>query len=316
MNASVRPAERDSKEILGRIRDDYRSGLEAYLGEGGEAALQRAYALGRSALNDEVGVLELLAVHHEALTPFLASSPTPRETVDRAQDFLSETISSFEMTHRGFREANATLHRLNDRLESEVKRIAHVIHDDTGALLVTVHLAFKELERDLSPAGHEQLNRARVQLNELEARLRQLSHELRPTILDDLGLLPALRFLAQGVSARGGLRIDVEDSGDRALPPLVQTTLYRIVQEAFANTVRHAHASHAVVKIQSDDASIHCSIRDDGIGMRAPSKARTRGTGLGLLGIRERLVVLNGTLNITSAPGRGTELLVKIPLEA
>ena len=111
-----------------------------------------------------------------------------------ARDFMSEAISPFEMIQQGFREANTALHRINERLENEARRIAHVIHDDTGPLLVSVDLSFMGAERDLSPSAREQLAKVRTQLNTLQDHLRDLSHELRPTVLDDLGLVPALRF--------------------------------------------------------------------------------------------------------------------------
>jgi signal transduction histidine kinase len=302
------------KEILERIAEDYRAGLGTYLAEGGEPALGKAYELGRTALADEVGLLELLAIHHEALASILVDAGTPAETVrhlSAARDFMSEAISPFEMIQRGFREANTALHRINERLENEARRIAHVIHDDTGPLLVSVDLSFKELERDLSPSAREQLAKVRTQLNTLQDHLRDLSHELRPTVLDDLGLVPALRFLAEGVSVRSGLKVEVVDGFRRWLPPLVQTALYRIVQEAFANITRHARASHAIVQIQRDGTSIQCSIRDDGIGMQAPSKATAGGGyGLGLLGIRERLHALGGSLRSTvSGTGHGVARL-------
>lgn len=304
-------------ETLGRIAADYRAGLGAYLADGGEPALGRAYELGRTALKDEINLLELLAIHHEALASLVAQPGSRRDALHQlnaARDFVTEAISPFEMTHRGFREANQALHRINERLESEARRIAHVIHDDAGALLVTVHLAFKELERELSPEAKQQLRRVRAQLNELEQHLRHLSHELRPTILDDLGLLPALCFLAQGISARNGLRVEVHSEELRPLSPTVQTVLYRIVQEALANVVRHSRATHATVSLRADGPAVLCSIRDDGVGIRNGSGTHPERThGLGLLGIRDRLDALGGTLQIHSDPGQGTELRISVP---
>ncbi len=309
-----------NETTLARIADDYRSGLAEFLAQGGESARAQAYELGRRALNQGVGLLELLAIHREAAASLadLGARSEISPLSPAAHDFLNEAISPFEITHRGFREANTALHRMNERLESEAQRIAHVVHDDLGALLVTIHLALKQLEPDLLPSGRVQLETVRAQLTELEDRLRDLSHELRPTILDDLGLVPALRVLAQGISMRSGLQVDIVDGVHRWLPPTVQLAVYRIVQEALANIVRHARATRASVKLARGGEVLQCSIRDDGVGMQPASKkgSRTEGHGLGLLGIRERLAALGGTLRIESTSGKGTELLVTLPLEA
>src|SRR2546425_13300831 len=96
------------------------------------------------------------------------------------------------MTHRGFREGVAALRRLNEMLEEEARRIAHALHDEAGRLLVSVHLALQEAAGGLPPRVRDRLEKVREPLDEIEKHLRRLSHELRPTILDDLGLLPAL----------------------------------------------------------------------------------------------------------------------------
>jgi signal transduction histidine kinase len=296
-----------------RIASEYRAGLVAYWAGAGEVALGRAYEIGRSALRESIGLLEFLAIHHDALASLVGDSRAD-ETVRNwraAQEFLVEALSTFEMSHQSSVEANQTLHRMNDRLEKEAHRIAQALHDDAGALIVTVHLAVRDLERIVPDSASDQFASVRARLNDLERHIRHLSHELRPPLLDDLGLVPAIRFLAEGVAARSGLQVDVDDGTCPELPVPVQAVLYRIVQEALVNLVRHAQASRATVRIQVDDRSIRCSVRDDGIGMNGAK----RGTqGLGLLGIREKLSPLGGDLEIDSAPGKGTELRVSIPV--
>src|SRR5207237_3262860 len=131
---------------------------------------------------------------------------------------------------------------------------------------------------------------------------------------DDLGLLPALKFLAEGVAARTGLLITVEDESPLSLSPLLETTLYRIVQEALTNVARHAKASQVDVNIHQELQTLQCSIRDNGVGFDVPAVlARTGGRGLGLIGIRERLNSLGGSLSIVSKQGQGTELVITIP---
>lgn len=302
----------------------YTSALQDYIAGGGEVALQRAYELGRQALADGLGVLEMTALHHEALLTILGRPLTPEEhvqTVKAAENFFVESLSLFEMTHRSFREANAVLHRLNEMLEEEAKRIAHALHDEAGQFLAVVHIELKEVADELPPRNRERLQYIRKLLDQIEAQLRRLSHELRPTILDDLGLLPALEFLAQGVSKRTGILISLEGSTGGRLPPLIETALYRSVQEALTNAAKHAQprdaqAIHVGVQLQREARVICCCIKDDGVGFDVPVVLAQRGErGLGLIGIRERLSPLGGTFRITSTPGQGTELSITIPLE-
>jgi signal transduction histidine kinase len=220
------------------------------------------------------------------------------------------------MAHRGVSDANSALRRINEILEEQVQRIARELHDDAGQLLASVHLALHEVGRDLAPSSRQRLQDVRGLLDRIEEQLRRISHELRPLILDDLGLVPAIQFLGDGVSRRAGIAVIVKGSTEERLPPVVETALYRIVQEALNNAARHAQASRVTVTLLHEDGQIRCSIRDDGIGLpRAPEGARPAGRGLGLIGIRERIAPLSGTLEIQSGERKGTELLVTIPLE-
>jgi len=297
----------------------YTHALEDHLAGGGETALQEAYELGRRALAEGLGVLDLASVHYEALMTMLLQRSVTEDftlTVKAAANFFAESLSPFEMTHRGYREANIALRHLNEMLEEEAKRIAHALHDEAGQLLASVHLALEEVARELPPPAGDRLQKVRVLLDQIEVQLRRLSHELRPTILDDLGLFPALEFLATGISARTRIPISVEGSPEKRLPHIIETALYRIVQEALTNVTKHAQATRVTVCLQREDQSVRCSIRDDGIGfdpavVLAPRIER----GLGFVGIQERLNSLGGELQIVSFPGRGTELFITIPLE-
>jgi len=199
--------------------------------------------------------------------------------------------------------------------EEEAKRIAHALHDEAGQVLASVHLALEEMAAELPSSARAHLRNIRNQLDRIGGQLRRLSHELRPMILDDLGLQPALHFLAQGVSARTGIPVTVECSTDGRLSPAIETAIYRIVQEALVNVTKHAQATSVRIQLQREADLIRCGVRDDGVGFDVPAVVAQRGKpGLGLLGIRERLDALGGKLSITSAPGRGTELLITIPI--
>lgn len=228
-----------------------------------------------------------------------------------------ESLSPYEMTHRAFGEANLALRRLNEMLEESAKRIAHALHDEAGQLLVPAHLALAEVADVLTGPHRERVQEIRGILYEIERQLRQLSHELRPVVLDDLGIVPAVEFLARGVSERTGLIIQVEGSTQGRLPSQIETALYRIVQEALTNVGKHAQATRVRICLEQEYGKVCCIIRDDGRGFNKSSVLETRGQqGLGLRGIRERLNAVDGRLQITSAPNQGTELAVMIPLEA
>jgi signal transduction histidine kinase len=297
----------------------YARAFEDYLSSGGEDALQSAYEIGRTALADGWGVLEMAAMHHAALLQVLqriSGSGSLKEDLDRAQEFFGESLSPYEMAHRGFRSGTSALHRLNETLEQEIQRIAHAVHDEAGQLLVAARLVMSGVAHDLSPALQGRLEEVGTILDQVEKQLRRVSHELRPTILDDLGLVPALQFLADGISRRATLSIRIQNSLEGRYAPNIETALYRIIQEALTNVTKHAHAKNVEIQLTNVAKHLHCLVHDDGVGFDGSTvlSGKER-SGLGLVGIRERLNAVGGTLQIASAVGGGTELFVKIPVE-
>ena len=296
------------------LQKQFAMALEAHLTQGGEAALLEAYELGRTVLTEHLGVLGVATLLQGALVA--ACERRPRETaktVQAAGSFVLECLCSFEMAHRAVREANTALRGLNQFLEEQTRRISHELHDEAGQLLASVYLALDDVARDLPPAAAARLQSVKTLLDRIEEELRRLSHDLRPTILDDLGLMAALDVLAERFSARTGLWIKVEGQREERLSPAIETVLYRIVQEALNNVSKHAQASGVTVVVRREARRVCCSVRDDGVGFD-PGTARPTATGIGLIGIRERLAPLSGSLSIDAAPGRGTELRVAIPL--
>jgi two-component system, NarL family, sensor histidine kinase UhpB len=427
-----------------KLSDQYCSALESYLSDGGETALLSAYEIGRNALNQGLGVLEMASLHHEALKRLITSWVSAEDAAKKAgniERFFVESLTPFEMTHRGFREANQALreseeryrelfenandivfttdlkgnftsinkageratgygrdeapsktfaevvppeysdvarrmierktisktpttHELellsrdgrrvplevstrlilhentpvgvqgiarditerrraqdalrksNEALEEQAKNIAHALHDDAGQLLATIHIALEDAIREVLPKNRKHLEKIRGILYEIEEHLRRFSHELRPTVLDDLGLQAGLEFLANNVSKRTGIFVKFENSVDGRLPAPVETALYRITQEALTNITRHAKAKNAFLKLHANGKKISYSIRDDGVGFDAGSELARRGQrGLGLVGIQMRLDAFGGSFSIKSAPEKGSELFITIPLE-
>jgi signal transduction histidine kinase len=199
--------------------------------------------------------------------------------------------------------------------EEEARRIAHELHDETGQILAALHIALDELVREV-PDHPAAFRRLHEELDRVEAQLRRLSRELRPTMLDDLGLAAALEWLAQGVSERAGVEIAVT-APEHRLAPAVETALYRIVQEALSNAVRHARPRHIAVEVREEGAQIRAEVRDDGRGFDVAAVWAPRGErGLGLIGMRERAEALGGSVEIRSVPDQGTQLCAVIPLWA
>jgi len=206
-----------------------------------------------------------------------------------------------------------TMRRFEARREWEARRIAQSLHDEAGQLLAAVHLALESLEPHVAPAGESHLAHARCALVAAEAELRRVAHDLRPSVLDDLGLVPALRSLARRVEQRAGILVEVRATiGDR-LPDDVETAIYRVVQEGLANVVKHAGASRATVELGRTRDHVTCRVRDDGRGFD-PRLAEKLYGGMGLEGMQQRVSALEGEMDIQSRPGAGAELLVSIPV--
>lgn len=300
--------------LVDRYAEDYREALDLYMKGAGESALSSAYEIGRRAVAAGLGILDLVSLHEKAM----ASIAERRPQDQMAGSFLIESLSAFEISYRSVDEANAALRRLNELLEAEVGRIAHALHDQAGSILATATLELDMAARELLPSGHQRLAGVRRLLDETGEQLRHLSHELRPTILDDLGLRPALDFLAQGIEQRTGLNVNVSGQVRERLPVGAEIAIYRIAHEALNNVVRHGGENPMVnVTIEQQGREIHCTIKDDGIGFDVDAVlARGGKRGLGLLGMRERANAVGGTCNIRSAPGLGTSIEVIVPLTA
>lgn len=301
------------------FEEGYASLLREYVTGGGESTLGKVYEFGRQAITQHKSLVEIASIHHQALQRLIADERDAKrreELVLASADFLAEYLSPYEMAHRGFQDAVMTLRQINETLEEEIKRIAYAVHDEAGQLLVAVHLALAELTRELPEPQQKQIGRIEELLKEVEKHLRRYSHELRPTILDDLGWIPAIRFLAEGVSKRASLPIHIETTLSERFSGTAETTLYRIVQEALTNVVKHAKASNVWIRAWEEKQMLCCSIRDDGAGFDS-NLVQSRGgrKGLGLVAMQERLSAIGGTLQIDSSPGRGTEISITLSLE-
>lgn len=298
-----------NRQTLG---DAYVAALEGYLACPEESALSGAYELGRQALQDGLGPLDLVSFHESAVEHVLnLSFESSQSTLTRATAFLLESLSPFEMTYRRFLESNVALRGLNEALENQSRRTARQIHDGAGQILFSLQLSLAELMASLPAQWKAQLDQALQLADHLDQQLRGLSRDLYPVALDDLGLNAAIRHLLDGVSTRAGLRVSLRSSVPDRLPPQIAIGLYRAVHEGITNVVRHAHATKLDVAMEKDADGIVCIVRDNGVGF---AQSGTQPAGLGLRGIRDRVKGLHGELEMTSAPGRGTEMIISIPI--
>jgi signal transduction histidine kinase len=230
------------------------------------------------------------------------------EDLRLAEGFAIRASAAVELSERVQRDA---LRRVVEAQELERHRLARELHDETGQALTSILLGLKSVE----DAKSEKQNReAAAELRELVVStlqdVRRLAVELRPKALDDFGLHAALERLAQTFTEQIGIETDVEASlGDERLPPEVETALYRLVQEALTNVVKHSRASHVSISIVRKAHSVSAVIEDDGVGFGEPS-----GQGVGLIGMRERVGLLDGRLDIESGAGHGTTIVAEVPL--
>jgi signal transduction histidine kinase len=232
------------------------------------------------------------------------------EDLRLAEVFASRAAVAVEMSERVARDA---LRRVVAAQELERRRLSRELHDETGQTLTSILLGLRAIEE--APESAEARAEAE-RLSELVTQalqdVRRLAVELRPKVLDDFGLVPALRRLGAGFGEQTGLRVEVESFlGDERLPSDVETALYRIVQESLTNVVKHARASSVSVLVTRKNDSVIAVIEDDGRGFDAHAR---HDQGLGLVGMEERVALLNGRLHVESSEGAGTTVVAEVPL--
>jgi signal transduction histidine kinase len=221
-----------------------------------------------------------------------------------AQAFANRVAVAVELSERVGREA---VRALLEGQETERKRLARELHDETGQALASIRLGLKELEAQV---GAEALSAIRALVGSALDDVRRLTVELRPPALDDYGLAAALDRLRAVVSERSGMDIDLTVNPGLNLPPEAETTVYRIVQEALTNIVKHAEATSVSIVVTNAGSSIRTLVEDDGKGF---DEARVRDGALGIVGMRERVGLLGGRLEVQTSPGGGTTLVAEFP---
>jgi two-component system, NarL family, sensor histidine kinase DevS len=226
-----------------------------------------------------------------------------------AEQFATRAAIAVDLSERVARDA---LRRVVSGQELERRRLARELHDETGQALTSILLGLKSVEEAKDDAS---LSAAAANLRRLVVAtlqdVRRLAVELRPKALDDFGLVPALERLAQTFSEGTGIVVQLESHlGDERLAEELETTLYRLVQEALTNVVKHAHARTVSILLVRRNDRVTAIIEDDGRGFE-PSRARE--DGLGLVGMRERVGLVGGKLTVEASKGAGTTIAVEVP---
>ncbi len=362
----------------------YQLALGAYLAREQEADLQRAYELGRSALNLGLGVLDITRLHQEAVGQ-LERSRRPAVNGDREwaktrqviDTFFMETLSPFEVAHRGFRDACERLQGLNEMLEErnhelrasnrklgaeirerkraeealrdsrehymrlfkearameenlrqlsnkvltvqeeERKHISRELQDEIGQALTAVNVSVALLR---SHAPDDAIFRKKVDdaqrlLEQSMEMINRFARDLRPSMLDHLGPVAALRNYVKLFMERTGIKTELEGSVSvDQLNNQQGTVLYRIAQESLTNVFKHAKATRVKIRLRQLPRAVSMEIADNGCAFAVQASNGEGRQPLGLLGMQERVRLVNGQLAIESVPKRGTTVRVQIPL--
>jgi two-component system sensor histidine kinase UhpB len=227
-------------------------------------------------------------------------------------------ITERKRAEQALKGAHAELQTLSRRLmelqEAERRHLAVELHDEIGQTLTAVKLMLDSIVRSPRKAAQQRLEEIRQLVDELFQQVRDLSLALRPPVLDDLGVLPALVWLCDRYTAQTGVKIAFQHRGlDRRFASGLETAAYRIVQEALTNVARHAGVTDVAVHVWPEDGTLHVQIADAGAGFDADAVFGA-GTSGGLAGMRERALSAGGTLSIHSALGRGTTVSALFPI--
>jgi signal transduction histidine kinase len=291
--------------------------------------------------------VEVLTSHAERIAAGALDAPIPRlgadevgrlgKSLERMRLALKENIERVEEANAGLErrvaertkelnEANAELtvreeargqllRKVITAQEDERKRIARELHDETTQSLAVLAMGLDAAQDALRAGKTPRLDDVKAVAVKTLEDVHRIILDLRPSVLDDLGLLSAVRWYADRALEKRGISVRCEFGELRRLPPEMETALFRMCQEAMSNVARHAQATAVLVQVGLEGGEVVIDIEDDGKGFDPDGAARREGRRpWGLMGIRERAEILGGTAKIESAPGQGTHVEVRIPL--
>ncbi|MCI0519097.1 MAG: GAF domain-containing sensor histidine kinase [Chloroflexi bacterium] len=259
---------------------------------------------------------EIIGVYHLGKRGLRSFSPHDLALLEVIGNVLGSSLSNaqllLDLRHKE-NELRRALHRTVELQEEERKRLARELHDEIGQALTSILINLKTIQESCDQqAVNDRLNDLRFLTARTIEELRRLAMDLRPAALDNLGIVPALRWYVQQSAERTGL--DIRFLGPEKferLSPEAELVLYRVAQEGLTNAIRHGRARQVVVALERDQDVVRLSITDNGAGFNPDSLER----GLGLIGIRERVELLYGNFDIITAPGAGTQLQIEVPVK-
>ncbi len=264
----------------------------------------------------EVEYLSVLNLYSSREKFFTPNRLKVLEAFSNLASIALQNVNLFHEVQEGRRRQETLSRRLVELQEEERKLIALELHDEIGQILTGLNLMLGADMSSFLPEQRSRLENAHRLVNELIGRVRQMSLTLRPAMLDDLGLLPTLLWHFGNYTRQTSIRVDFHHSdleGHR-FSQEIETTVYRVVQEALTNVARHAAVSTALVQIWVSEETLNVQVEDEGAGFDMERTAQA-GSTFGLLGMQERAVLLHGSLAIDSQPGSGTNLHMQLPLE-
>jgi two-component system, NarL family, sensor histidine kinase UhpB len=243
-------------------------------------------------------------------------SPIADANLEQLGGTLNYLITALAEDRRRVRVLASEVVRTGDR---ERSRLGKELHDSIAQSLAAIRYQLVAIERDITdPLIGAQIRAVRESTGEVLEQVRLLSHTVHPQILDDLGLVPALRQLARKVTGDIGVTVIVPDDAEadlRSIPNDVAAALYRVAQESIANAIRHAAPRKVDVRVGRVANGVAMQVEDDGAGFDT-ERTQAEGQAMGLFTMRERVSLLGGTFTIVSTPRQGTSVRVQIPLEA
>ena len=241
-----------------------------------------------------------------------AKNNLEQEVKDRTRELQvanRELIEQVGLKARAEAELRALSNRVLSMQEEERRNIARELHDQVGQTLTVIKLMLGAIGRNVPEDLKPRLKEVTDQIVEVMRQVRNISHSLRPTVLDDLGLVPGLKSLFTQLKDQVGLEVDFQADEPSKLDPLVSTAAYRIVQEALTNVLRHSGVKQARVRVWVDNGILRLKVEDAGRGFDTGDK----NISTGLSAMRERAALLRGSCDIASVPGKGTVVTAQLP---
>jgi signal transduction histidine kinase len=253
--------------------------------------------------------------HHNEIIGVIGTAVniTDRRAVETEREKLLREIIFAE------RKLKVVSKKIIDIQENERKHISRELHDEIGQILTAIKIEVQtSLKYNESPEFKTHLEEVASLINHALDRVRSLSRDLRPSLLDDVGLVSALRWYIDKEGQRVGLKTKIyTDLDDKKLPPDLEITCYRIVQEALTNIIKHAEAKSVIIELYQDMDQLHLRIKDNGKGFDLFNtiKNAMKGKSLGIISMQERVELVGGKLNISSSSKKGTEIHAIFPMD-